>query len=118
MAISAGARRAFDIFHAEIDLVDMHEAFAAQVLSILSMLEDEGFARDELDQNAAVGSVDTAKLNVHGGSVALGHPFAATGSRMVNTVAHELHRSGKKTALLGICAAGGLGAAAVLERVD
>jgi acetyl-CoA acyltransferase len=103
---------------ADVDLVDMHEAFAAQVLSILSMLEDEGFARDELGQDAAVGSVDAEKLNVHGGSVALGHPFAATGSRMVNTVAHELHRSGKKTALLGICAAGGLGAAAVLERVD
>ena len=103
---------------ADVDLVDMHEAFAAQVLSILSMLEDEGFARAELDQDAAVGSVDIDKLNVHGGSVALGHPFAATGSRMVNTVAHELHRSGKQTALLGICAAGGLGAAAVLERVD
>jgi acetyl-CoA acyltransferase len=101
-----------------VDLVDMHEAFAAQVLSIMSMLEDEDFARDELGRDSAVGTVDPDKLNVHGGSLALGHPFAATGSRMVNTVAHELHRSGKKTALLGICAAGGLGAAAVLERVD
>jgi acetyl-CoA acyltransferase len=102
----------------QVDLVDMHEAFAAQVLSIMSMLEDEDFARDELGRDSAVGTVDPDKLNVHGGSLALGHPFAATGSRMVNTVAHELHRSGKKTALLGICAAGGLGAAAVLERVD
>ena len=102
----------------EVDLIDMHEAFAAQVLSIISMLEDDGFAREELGREAAVGRVDPEKLNVHGGSVALGHPFAATGSRMVNTVAHELHRSGKQTALLGICAAGGLGAAAVLERVD
>jgi len=102
----------------EIDLIDMHEAFAAQVLSIVSMLEDADFGVEELGLDAAVGSVDTDKLNVHGGSVALGHPFAATGSRMVNTMAHELHQSGQRTALLGICAAGGLGAAAVLERVD
>ena len=102
----------------DVDLVDMHEAFSAQVLSVLKMLEDEDFARDELNRDSAVGKVDFDKLNVHGGSVALGHPFAATGSRMVNTVAHELHRSGKKTCLLGICAAGGLGASAVMERVD
>lgn len=102
----------------DIDLIDMHEAFAAQVLSIVSMLEDPEFGKAELDRDGAVGTVDPDKLNVRGGSVALGHPFAATGSRMVNTVAHELHRSGKKTALLGICAAGGLGAAAVLERIE
>jgi len=102
----------------EIDLIDMHEAFAAQVLSIVAMLEDADFGVRELGLAGAVGSVDTDKLNVHGGSVALGHPFAATGSRMVNTMAHELNRSGHRTALLGICAAGGLGAAAVMERVD
>jgi acetyl-CoA acyltransferase len=102
----------------QVDLIDMHEAFAAQVLSIVSMLEDPDFGTGELGRDGAVGQVDPDKLNVHGGSVALGHPFGATGSRMVNTMAHELHRSGKRTALLGICAAGGLGAAAVLERVD
>ena len=102
----------------QVDLIDMHEAFAAQVLSIVSMLADPEFGAEELGRDGAVGQVDPAKLNVHGGSVALGHPFGATGSRMVNTMAHELHRSGKRTALLGICAAGGLGAAAVLERVD
>jgi acetyl-CoA acyltransferase len=102
----------------DVDLIDMHEAFAAQVLSIVSMLEDPEFGKAELDRDGAVGTVDPDKLNVRGGSVALGHPFAATGSRMVNTVAHELHRSGKNTALLGICAAGGLGAAAVLERIE
>jgi acetyl-CoA acyltransferase len=58
------------------------------------------------------------KLNVHGGSVALGHPFGATGARMVMTMANELARTGAKTALLGICAAGGLGAGAVMESVD
>ena len=102
----------------DIDLIDMHEAFAAQVLSIVAMLEDADFGVHELGLDGAVGTVHADKLNVHGGSVALGHPFAATGSRMVNTMAHELNRTGKQTALLGICAAGGLGAAAVLERVD
>jgi acetyl-CoA acyltransferase len=103
---------------ADIDLIDMHEAFAAQVLSVLKMLASKDFAEQRLGRSAAVGEVDPAKLNVHGGSLALGHPFGATGARMVTTLASELHRAGKRTALLGICAAGGLGAAAVLERVD
>jgi len=102
---------------ADVDLVDMHEAFAAQVLSVLKMLGSDAFARERLGRDKAVGSVDPARLNVHGGSLALGHPFGATGARMVTTMTNELVRSGKETALLGICAAGGLGAAAVLERV-
>ena len=101
----------------DIDLVDLHEAFAAQVLSILKMLGSEAFAKARLGRDTAVGEVDPARLNVHGGSLALGHPFGATGARMVLTRANELARTGKQTALLGICAAGGLGAAAVLERV-
>jgi acetyl-CoA acyltransferase len=101
----------------QIDLVDMHEAFAAQVLSVLKMLGSNAFAKSRLGRERAVGEVDPAKLNVHGGSLALGHPFGATGARMVTTMANELHRSGKQTALLGICAAGGLGAAAVMERI-
>jgi acetyl-CoA acyltransferase len=100
----------------DVDLVDMHEAFAAQVLSVLKMLASAPFARARLGRDSAVGEVDPAKLNVHGGSLALGHPFGATGARMVTTMANELARTGKRTALLGICAAGGLGAAAVLER--
>jgi acetyl-CoA acyltransferase len=102
---------------ADIDLVDMHEAFAAQVLSVLKMLGSKSFAKSRLGRDEAVGEVDVAKLNVHGGSIALGHPFGATGARMVTTMANELAKTGKETALLGICAAGGLGAAAVLERV-
>jgi acetyl-CoA acyltransferase len=101
----------------DIDLVDLHEAFAAQVLAILSMLGSDAFARERLGRDRAVGEIDPARLNVHGGSVALGHPFGATGARMVTTMARELHATGKDTALLGICAAGGLGAAAVLRRV-
>lgn len=100
----------------DVELVDMHEAFAAQVLSVLRMLASDSFAR-RLGRDRAVGAVDPARLNVHGGSLALGHPFGATGARMVTTMANELHTTGKKHALLGICAAGGLGAAAVLERV-
>ncbi len=101
----------------QMDLVDLHEAFAAQVLCITKMLASDAFAKARLGRDKAVGEVDPNKLNVHGGSVALGHPFGATGARMVTTMANELHASGKKTALLGICAAGGLGAAAVLERI-
>ena len=102
---------------AEVDLIDLHEAFAAQVLSVVKMLGSEAFARARLGRDRAVGAIDPARLNVHGGSIALGHPFAATGARMVTTMANELHRTGKRTAVLGICAAGGLGAAAVLEHV-
>lgn len=101
----------------DIDVVDMHEAFAAQVLSILKMLSSDAFAKERLGRDKAVGEIPFDKLNLHGGSVALGHPFGATGARMVTTMARELHDHDKQTALLGICAAGGLGAGAVLERV-
>ena len=104
---------------ADVDLVDMHEAFAAQVLSVLKMLGEQApsRARGSAATRPWARSIPT-RLNVHGGSLALGHPFGATGARMVTTMANELARTGKRTALLGICAAGGLGAAAVLERVD
>jgi acetyl-CoA acyltransferase len=100
----------------EMDLVDMHEAFAAQVLSVLKMLGSAAFAKARLGRDKAVGDVDPDKLNIYGGSIALGHPFGATGARMVTTMANELASTNKRFALLGICAAGGLGAAAVLER--
>jgi len=102
----------------QVDYVDMHEAFAAQVLSVLKMMGSDAFARARLGRDKAPGTVDAARLNVHGGSVAIGHPFGATGARMVTTMANELAASGKRTALLGICAAGGLGAAAVLENAS
>ena len=100
-----------------VDVVDMHEAFAAQVLSVLKMLGSDSFAEHRLGLDKAVGDVDPERLNLHGGSIALGHPFGATGARMVTTMANELARNGKETALLGLCAAGGLGAGAVLEAV-
>ncbi|MGM0577872.1 MAG: acetyl-CoA C-acyltransferase [Myxococcota bacterium] len=101
----------------DVDVVDMHEAFAAQVLSVLQMLGSDGFARERLGRRRAVGTIATSRLNLHGGSVALGHPFGATGARIVTTMANELRLSDRETALIGICAAGGLGAGAVLERV-
>ncbi len=102
---------------ADVGIVEMHEAFAAQVLCVLKALGSPAFAKERLGRDGAVGQVDPAKLNPLGGSLALGHPFAATGARMVTTAAHQIARGDAGTALLGICAAGGLGAAAVLEAV-
>ena len=101
----------------DVDLVDIHEAFAAQVLCVLEMLANERFAREWADLPAALGTLDPEQINVHGGSIALGHPFAATGARMVTTMANELVAADKSIALLGICGAGGVSAGAVLERV-
>jgi acetyl-CoA acyltransferase len=102
---------------ADCDFIDLHEAFAAQVLCVIKALGSRAFARARLGRDTAIGEVDPDKLNLRGGSIALGHPFGATGARMVTTMANELALTGKQHAVLGICAAGGLGAAAVLERV-
>jgi acetyl-CoA acyltransferase len=101
---------------ADMDLVDMHEAFAAQVLSNLKAFASKSFAEKELGRAQPMGEVDPARLNVNGGSIALGHPFAATGARMILQTLRELRRRQKQYALLTVCAAGGLGAAMVLER--
>lgn len=101
---------------ADMDLVDMHEAFAAQVLSNLQAFASKSFAEKELGRARPLGEVDPDRLNVNGGSIALGHPFAATGARMILQTLRELGRRQKQYALLTVCAAGGLGAAVVLER--
>ncbi len=100
----------------DMDLVDMHEAFAAQVLSNLQAFASRTFAEKELGRAEPLGEVDPARLNVNGGSIALGHPFGATGARMIHQVARELRRRNGKYALLTVCAAGAMGAAMVLER--
>lgn len=100
---------------ADLTLFDMHEAFAAQTLANLKMLSSERFARDVLGRAHATGEVDDAKFNVLGGSIAYGHPFAATGARMITQTLHELRRRGGGLGLVTACAAGGLGAAMVLE---
>ncbi len=100
----------------DIDLVEMHEAFAAQVLSTLQKLESKEFAETELGRSAAVGCIDPNVMNLRGGSIALGHPFGATGARCVLTLANEMERQSAQLGLVSVCAAGGVGAAIVLER--
>jgi acetyl-CoA acyltransferase len=96
--------------------VEMHEAFAAQVLSNLQAFASESFAREKLGRDRPLGEVDPAILNVYGGSIAIGHPFGATGARLVTTLGNELVRTGKAYGLLTVCAAGGLGHAMVLQN--
>jgi acetyl-CoA acyltransferase len=100
---------------AEMDLVDVHEAFAAQVASNLKALASKKFAQEKMGRTEAVGEIDPEKLNVNGGSIAIGHPFAATGGRMVVSTLRELRKRKRQFGLLSICAAGGLGAVAILE---
>lgn len=100
----------------EIDVIEMHEAFAAQVLSNIAWLASEEFASERLGRDEPVGTIDPEKINRTGGSIAIGHPFAATGARIVTTVANELQRTGEKLGLVSVCAAGGQGSAIVLER--
>lgn len=99
----------------DLTLIDMHEAFAAQTLANIQLLGSERFAREVLGRAHATGEVDDSKFNVLGGSIAYGHPFAATGARMITQTLHELHRRGGGFGLVTACAAGGLGAAMVLE---
>ena len=100
---------------ADLSLIDMHEAFAAQTLANLKMFADERFAREALNRPHALGEVNQEQFNVLGGSIAYGHPFAATGARMITQTLHELRRRGGGLGLVTACAAGGLGAAMVLE---
>ncbi|MGH7269141.1 MAG: acetyl-CoA C-acyltransferase FadI [Polyangiaceae bacterium] len=99
----------------DMDLIDMHEAFAAQVLCNVKMFASRTFAKEELGRAEAIGEIDMERFNVHGGSIAVGHPSAATGARIVTTVLHELRRRGGGLGLATGSAAGGLGAAVVLE---
>ena len=100
----------------DMDFVEIHEAFAATVAMILKAWEDEEFGKNELGLPGAFGTVDPAKLNVYGSSLAAGHPFAATGGRIVASTAKMLYEAGPgKLALISICAAGGQGTVALLE---
>ena len=99
----------------DMGLVDMHEAFAAQVAANLKALASRKFFEEHAGRSEAVGEVNPEILNVNGGSIALGHPFAATGGRMVLSTLRELKKREKKLGLITICAAGGLGVAVVLE---
>lgn len=100
----------------DFDVYEIHEAFAAQVLCTLKAWESEDYCRARLGRNEPLGPVDRGKLNLKGGSVALGHPFAATGARIVATLAKQLADRGAGRGLISVCTAGGMGVCAVLER--
>lgn len=99
----------------DLDLIEMHEAFAAQTLANAKMFASQRFAQEKLNRSSAIGEIDMDKFNVMGGSLAYGHPFAATGTRLITQTLNELRRRGGGTALTTACAAGGLGAAMILE---
>ena len=100
----------------DFDIYEIHEAFAAQVLCTLKAWESESYCRNRLGRSEALGALERAKLNPKGSSVALGHPFAATGARIVTTAAKQLASRGAGRALISICAAGGMGVTAIVER--
>jgi acetyl-CoA C-acetyltransferase len=100
----------------DFDLYEIHEAFAAQVLCTLKAWEDPGFCRERLGRSEPLGAIDRDKLNVRGGSLAAGHPFAATGGRIVAGLAKALAERGQGRGVISICAAGGQGVVAVMER--
>jgi acetyl-CoA acyltransferase len=100
----------------DIGVIEMHEAFAAQVLSNIQWIGSKKIAQEKLGRSEPVGDIDPEKINRTGGSIALGHPFGATGARIVTTVCNELQRTGEQYGLVTVCAAGGIGVAMVLER--
>ena len=100
----------------DMDLIEMHEAFGAQVASNIQALESETFAREKFGRSSAVGKVDRERLNVCGSSIAIGHPFGATGARITGSLGREMTRRNAKFGLISVCAQGGMGFAMVLER--
>ena len=98
----------------DIDFYEIHEAFAAQVLCTLKAWEDHEYCRN-MGASAALGSIDRTKLNVKGSSLAVGHPFAATGARVLGVASKLIHQHGQGRALISVCTAGGMGVAAIVE---
>ena len=109
------ALKAAGIKWEDLDLLEIHEAFAGQVLATIRAIESPEFAKEKLGLDKAIGRVDMSKLNVNGGSIPLGHPFGATGGRMILQTLHGLKQAGKRYGLISICAAGGLGSVMILE---
>ena len=100
----------------DFDFYEIHEAFAGQVLCTLKAWADPTYCRDKLRLAGPLGAIDRTKLNVKGGSLAIGHPFAATGARIVATLAKILDEKQGKRGLISVCTAGGMGVTAILER--
>jgi acetyl-CoA acyltransferase len=99
----------------QLDIYEIHEAFAAQVIATIRAIESPEFAKEKLGLPAALGKVDPSKLNLNGGSISIGHPFGATGGRLILQTLHQLKESGKRHGIISVCAAGGLGSVMVLE---
>lgn len=99
----------------DFDFYEIHEAFASQTIATLKAWQSEKFCRERLERNEAMGPIDLAKLNVKGGSIAMGHPFAATGARIVGTMAKLLSENGSGRGLISVCTAGGMGVTAIME---
>lgn len=101
---------------ADFDFFEIHEAFAAQVLATLKAWEDPEFCRERLGRAAPLGTIDRAKLNIKGGSLAMGHPFAATGARILGALAKIIDEAGGGRGLISVCTAGGMGVTAIVEK--
>ncbi|HNP62895.1 MAG TPA: acetyl-CoA C-acetyltransferase [Woeseiaceae bacterium] len=99
----------------DFDFYEIHEAFAAQTIATLKAWQSDEFCRKRLGRNAAMGPIDLSRLNVKGGSIAVGHPFAATGARIVGTLAKLLQEKGSGRGLISVCTAGGMGVSAIME---
>ncbi len=99
----------------DFDFYEIHEAFAAQTVATLKAWQSEDFCRNKLGRNEPLGPIDLARLNSKGGSIAIGHPFAATGARIVATMAKLLHENGSGRGLISVCTAGGMGVTAIME---
>ena len=99
----------------DFDFYEIHEAFAAQTIATLMAWQSEKFCRERLGRNEAMGPIELSKLNVKGGSIAIGHPFAATGARIIGTMAKLLAQKGSGRGLISVCTAGGMGVTAILE---
>jgi len=100
----------------DIGVIEMHEAFAAQVLSNIQWIGSKKIAQERLGRSEPVGEIDPEAINPNGGSIALGHPFGATGARIVTTICNDLQHTGAQYGLVTVCAAGGMGVAMILER--
>jgi len=100
----------------DFDFYEIHEAFAAQVLCTLKAWESEQYCQERLGLAQSLGSIDRSKMNVRGGSIAIGHPFAATGARILSTLGAILEQAGSGRGLISVCTAGGMGVAAIVER--
>jgi acetyl-CoA acyltransferase len=107
-----------DLELGDIDVIELHEAFASQVLAVRAALSSDGFARDQLGREEAVGDLDPARTNAWGGSIALGNPFSATGGRLLLTAVDRLEAEDGRFAVVASCAGGGLGVAMLFERED